>query len=199
MRFPSRSFRSNCWQSLLCLAILAGTVIPVWAQEEKPSPADSPTGFVFRWINLFLLIGGFAWVIVKFGVPFFRSVAQGIQESIAGAAAGRATAEQELAEAMRQLASLDAEVKEMRRAASQESANEAERLRALAKAEAGKIAKVAAAEIEAAERAATQQLRALAASAAAERAAALVRQRMNEQSERALFDGFVAELEREVR
>jgi F0F1-type ATP synthase membrane subunit b/b' len=183
----------------VCLLVVASAALPVLAQEGAPSPADSSTGFVFRWVNLLLLVAIFWWVIAKFGGPYFRSTAKSIQAAVAGAAAGRAAAERELNEANRQLASLDAEVQEMRSVATRETANEAERLRALAKGEADKIAKAVAAEIEAAERAAAQQLRALAAQAAAERAAALVRERLNQKSERALFDGFVAELEREAR
>jgi F-type H+-transporting ATPase subunit b len=186
-------------RSLLGLLLLTAAALPAWAEESGPSPADGPTGFVFRWINLVILIALFAWVIVKFGGPYFRSTAKAIQGAIAGAAAGRAVAEKELNEATRQLASLDTEVQEMRRAASREAVAEAERLRTLAQAEAEKIAKAAAAEIEAAERAGTQQLRVLAARIAADRAAALVRERLNQKSERALFDGFVAELEREAR
>jgi F-type H+-transporting ATPase subunit b len=174
-------------------------ILPALAQEEAPSPADSPTGYVFRWLNFALLLVAFIWVIRKFGGPFFRGTAKSIQNAIHGAAAGRAAAEHELNEANRQLASLDAEIQEMRRAAGRESASEAERLRALAGSEAEKIAKAALAEIEAAERAARQQLRDMTARAATERAAALVRERMNEQAERSLFNGFLGELEKSAQ
>jgi F0F1-type ATP synthase membrane subunit b/b' len=189
--------RGRGWQrGLLYLLVQAGMILPAMAQGEAPSPADSPTGFVFRWINLALLLGAFIWVIRKFGGPFFRGTAKAIQDAIHGAAAGRAAAEHELSEASRQLASLDAEVQELRRVASRESASEGERLRALAKSEAEKIAKAAVGEIEAAERAARQQLQGLAARAATDRAAALVRERMNDQAERSLFGAFLGELER---
>jgi F0F1-type ATP synthase membrane subunit b/b' len=191
-----RPLRLDWQRYVFGLVVLASIALPALAQEEAPSPADSPTGFVFRWLNLALILGGFTWVIVKFGGPFFRGAAKSIQDAIHGAAAGRAAAQQELSEASRQLASLDAEAQEMRRTASRESANEAERLRALAKSEAEKIAIAAAAEIEAAERSSRQQLRAIAARAATDRAAALVRQAMNDQTERSLFAGFLGELER---
>jgi F0F1-type ATP synthase membrane subunit b/b' len=199
MKSSLRTLCSEWRRYVLCLLVEASIALPALAQEEKPSPADSPTGFVFRWLNFALIIGSFTWVIVKFGGPFFRGTAKSIQDAIHGAAAGRAAAEAELKQAERQLTSLDDEVQEMRRAAGKESAAEAERLRALAMSEAEKIAKAAAAEIVASERVASQQLRGLAARAATERAAALVRQRMNDQSERSLFDGFVQELERSTR
>jgi F-type H+-transporting ATPase subunit b len=189
------------WQRcLLCLVIQACAVLPAFAQEQQqPAPADTTTGLVFRWLNFALVFGGIVWAIRKFGAPYFRGTARAIGESIHGAAAGRAAAEHELSEATRLLASVDSEIQGLRRTAVRESATETERLRALAQTEGEKIARAAAAEIEASERIARQQLRAIAARAATERAAALARQRMNAAAERALFDDFVGELERSAR
>jgi F0F1-type ATP synthase membrane subunit b/b' len=188
------------WQRyLLGLVVQACVVLPAVAQEQQPAPADTTTGLVFRWLNFALVFGGIVWAIRKFGVPYFRGAARAIAESIHGAAAGRAAAESDLSEATRQLASVDAVIQELRRTGARESANEAERLKALAQTEAEKIARAAAAEIEASERIARQQLRAIAARAATDRAAALVRQRMNEAAERTLFGDFVKELERSGR
>jgi F-type H+-transporting ATPase subunit b len=197
MTRTARFLRSGWQRWLLCLLVQVSMALPVLAQEEAaPSPADSPTGFVFRWLNLALVLGTIIWAVRKFGRPYFREAARSIQESIGGAAAGRAAVERELNDASRQLASLDADVQELRRGAAGESASEAERLRALAKSEAEKIARAAVAEIEAAERVARQQLRALAARVATERATALVRQRMNDAAESSLFGAFLGELER---
>jgi F-type H+-transporting ATPase subunit b len=191
-----RSVSPDWRRTLLGLLLQAGIALPALAQEGAPSPADSPTGLVFRWLNLALVVGAFVWAIRKFGVPFFRETARAIQDAIQGAAAGRAAAERELNEASGQLAALDAEVRELRLAAARESASEAERLGALAKSDAEKIAKAAVAEMEAAERAARMQLRALAARAATDRAASLVRQRMNAAAEHSLFGAFLGEIER---
>jgi F-type H+-transporting ATPase subunit b len=171
-------------------------VSPALAQEEKPNAADTTTGYIFRWIDFALVVGAFAWVIGKFGGPYFKTTARAISDAIHGAAAGRSAAERDLAEASRKLESIGVEIQELRRAGSRDSAAEAERLRALAKSEAEKIARAAVAEIEAAERVARQQLRAIAARVATERAEALLKQRMNDASERALFGKFVGELER---
>jgi len=193
--------RRALWQRLpLSLLALAWMALPALAQEvHPPEPADTTLGFVFRWLNLALVLGALIWAIRKFGAPYFRESAQAISGAIHGAAAGRASAERELSEATRQLASVDTEIQELRRAGARESASEAERLRALAQSEAEKIARAAGAEIEAAERLARQQLRAIAARAATDRAGALVRQRMNDAAERALFGAFVGELERSAR
>jgi F0F1-type ATP synthase membrane subunit b/b' len=187
-------------QFLLSLIAQAIVVLPALAQEgQRPQPADTTTGLVFRWLNFALVLGALIWVIRKFGTPYFRGTARAISDAIHGAAAGRATAERDLSEASRQLASVDAEIQELRRAGARESASEAERLRALTQTEAEKIARAATAEIEAAERIARQQLRAIAARVATDRAAVLVRQRINAAADRALFGNFVAELERSAR
>jgi F0F1-type ATP synthase membrane subunit b/b' len=191
------------WQHLaLCLLTLTWAVLPALAQEEHaatPDPASTTTGFFFRWLNTALVLGGLVWAIRKFGVPYFRETAKAISGAIHGAAEGHASAERELSEATRLLASVDSEIQELRRAGARESQSEAERLRTLAQSEAQKIARAAGAEIEAAERLAHQQLRAIAARVATDRAAALVRQRMNEAADRALFGSFVDELERSAR
>jgi len=193
--------RRSRWQSfVLCLLALAWMVLPALAQEEHPpEPANSTLGFVFRWLNLALVLGAIFWAVRQYGSPYFRQSARAIADAIHRAAAARVSAERELSEATRQLASVDAEIQELHRAGARESASEAERLRALAQSEAEKIARAAGAEIEAAERLARQQLRGIAARAATDRAAALVRQRMNDAADRALFGAFVGELERTAR
>jgi F-type H+-transporting ATPase subunit b len=192
----ARVLRFGWRRYLLGVLVQASMAERVLAQEGAPSPADSSTGFVFRWLNLALVLGTIIWAVRKFGRPYFREKARSIQDAIGGAAAGRAAVEHELSEASHQLASLDAEAQELRRAGLRESASEAERLRALAQSEAEKIARAAVAEMDAAERAARQQLRALAARVATDRAAALVRQRMNDAAESSLFGTFLEELER---
>jgi len=193
--------RRELWRCLaLSLLALAWAVLPALAQEEHPpDPANSTLGFVFRWLNLALVLGALIWAVRKFGAPYFRQSARAIVGAIHGAAAERVSAERELSEATRQLAAVDAEIQELHRAGARESAGEAERLRALARSEAEKIARAAGAEIEAAERLARKQLRAIAARAATDRAAALVRQRMNDAAERSLFGAFLGELERTAR
>ena len=146
--------RRGHWRSLaLSLLALAWVVLPALAQEEHPpEPADTALGFVFRWLNLALVLGALIWAVRKFGAPYFRLSARAIADAIHGAAAARVSAERELSEATQRLASVDAEIQELHRAGARESASEAQRLRALAQSEAEKIARAAGAEIEAAER-----------------------------------------------
>jgi|SRR5208282_4169916 F-type H+-transporting ATPase subunit b len=168
---------------------------PALAQESEPSPADSTTGWVFRWLN-FAIVFAIAVYGLRKAAPFFRHRAAAISERIAEGTRAREAAEQQRREAQAKLAGIETEVAEMRAEAKRGAQAEAGRLRALAKSEAEAIERSAEAEIAAAERAARLELKVLAARIAIERAEAVLRQELTPQAESALFRTFVAELER---
>jgi F-type H+-transporting ATPase subunit b len=179
------------------LAALAWTALPAQAQEQSaPDPADSLAGTIFRWLNFALVVGGIAYLIRKLGAPYFRENAKSIANSIRQAADERAGAERELNEASEKLARIDREIQDMRQAGVNESAAQAERIRALARTEVERIRQAARAEIAASERAAALELRAATARLATEQASALVRERMNNATEQGLFRSFIREIER---
>jgi len=183
---------------VLCGAwVLAWLTLPALAAEgAAPDPVETPAGTLFRWLNFALVFVGLVWVLRKFGGAYFRGNARAIGASIREAMEARASAERELHEAGERLAGVDFEIQELRRTAARESAAEAARIRALARAESEKIAQAALAEIAASERAARHELRALAARVSTERAAKMVRARLNAASEAALFQSFVDDLAR---
>ena len=187
-----------CRAAILGLGIgLLGTIsLPVLAQESSSDAASTPIGTVFRWLNFLLVIGALAYLVGKFGAPYFRGRAQAIGKAIGEANQTRAAAERELREASEKLANIEREIDQETRTAELESVADRERIRALTKSEVEKISQAGRAEIAAAERAGNQELRAIAAKLAIERAAALIRAEMNPAAEAALFDSFVAELER---
>ncbi|MGA3292560.1 MAG: ATP synthase F0 subunit B [Candidatus Acidiferrales bacterium] len=168
---------------------------PLFAQEGEPSPADSTTGWVFRWLNFAIVLAALIWALSKAG-PYFRSHADEISERIAEGTRAREAAEQKRREAQAKLAGIETEVAAIRTEAKRSTQAETERLRATAKSEAEAIERAAQAEISAAERAANLELKALAARIAVERAEAVLRQEITPQAESALFRTFVAELER---
>lgn len=180
----------------LGIAFLDAFSLPVLAQESSPDPAGMPIGTVFRWLNFLLVIGALGYAVAKFGAPYFRGRSHAIGKAIADAEQTRAAAERELREASEKLAGVEQEIERERRAAARESAADRERIRGLTKSEVEKIGQAGRAEIAAAERAGAQEFRAIAAKLATERAAALIREQMNAEAEAALFDSFVAELER---
>jgi F0F1-type ATP synthase membrane subunit b/b' len=178
------------------IALLGTIPLPVLAQEGSPdAAANTPVGTVFRWLNFLLVVGALAYVVVKFGAPYFRGRAAAIGKAIGESNQTRATAERELREASEKLAQIDSEIEQERRTAERESAADRERIRALTKSELEKISQAGRAEIAAAERAGNQELRAIAARLATERAAVLIHSEMNPAAEAALFDSFLEELE----
>jgi len=168
---------------------------PALAQESEPSPADSTTGWVFRWLNFAIVLAAAIYALRK-AAPFFRNRADEISQKIAEGTRAREAAEQQRREAQARLAGIETEVAEMRAEAKRSAQAEAERLRALARSEADAVERSAQAEIAAAERAARLELKTLAARIAVERAEAVLRQELSPQAESALFRTFVAELER---
>jgi len=189
-----RLLRSVWCQGLLFLL----TAAPVLAQEGESSPADSTTGWVFRWLNLAIVFGVIAYFAAKKGGPYFRKHAEEISQKIAEGARAREAAEQKRREVKAKLAGLESEIAEMRMAAKRDADVEAQRLRTLAREEAEKIERAAQAEIAAAERAARLELKGVAARLALERAEALLQRELTKKTEAALFHTLVEELERSV-
>lgn len=186
-------------RATVCLSILALiSALPLLAEEGEASPVDSPTGWVFRWLNFAIVFGAIAYFAVKKGGPYFRGQAEEISRKIAEGARAREAAERQRQEVQAKLAAMENEIAGMRAEAKKDAEAEAQRLRALAREEAQKIERAAAAEIAAADREARMELKAFAARLAVERAAALLREELTPKSEAALFQAFVQELERSV-
>ena len=171
--------------------------LPVFAQEGEAS-ADSPAGWLFRWLNFAIVFGAIAYFAVKIGGPGFRANAEEIARKIEEGTRAREAAEKQKQEMEARLANLPNEIAAMRAEAKRDADEEGQRLRALALEEAKKIEKAALAEIAAAERAARLELKALGARLAVERAEALLRKELTLSAEQKLFRTFVAELERSV-
>jgi F-type H+-transporting ATPase subunit b len=175
--------------------MFAIAAVPVMAQEGEASPVESPTGWVFRWINFAIVLALIVYAFRK-AAPSFRSRAEEISRRIAEGTRAREAAEQQRREAQAKLAGIDAEVSAMRVDAKRGAEAEAERLKDLARVEAETIQRAAEAEIAAAERAARLELKAVAARLAVERAEASLRKDLTAQNEARLFSAFVAEVGR---
>ena len=168
---------------------------PALAQENQPSPADTPTGWLFRWINFAIVLALIIYAFRK-AAPSFRSHQEEISRQIEEGKRAREAAERQQREAEAKIAGIDKFVAEMRAEAKRGVEAEAARLRDLAKTEAEMIEAAAKAEIAAAERAARLELKVFAARIAVERAEAMLQKEMTPGAEAALFGTFVAQLER---
>jgi F-type H+-transporting ATPase subunit b len=177
---------------LFVLFFAAGSV---HAAEESGSVAAERATEIFKWINFAIVAGVIVWVFGKLLPPVFRKKAEAISSAITNAANAKAAADAQLREAETRLANLQKEVAELRAFAERESAAEVERLRAATQTDAQKIAAAAKAEIEAAERAARLELKALAANLAVDGAETLLVKQLTPTAQESLISSFVKSLE----
>ena len=164
-----------------------------FAAEAGGKPAEGPTE-IFKWINFAIVAAALLWFANK-GGPWFRDNAKNISSAITKAQAAKAEADRQLKDAEQRLARLEEEVRALRIQAEKEGAAEAERIRALAKSDLEKVGVAVKREIEAAERAARLELKALAAKLAVDGAESLVAKQLTPQTQDALIAGFVKSLE----
>jgi F-type H+-transporting ATPase subunit b len=165
------------------------------ASEAAQSAAEGGSVLLFKWIHFLILAVVLVWLLKKVLPPIFRRKADIISEAIAKATAAKTEAERQLKEAAVKLTRLEQEVAEFRAAAQKEAQTELERLRKLTQLDVAKTGLAAKAEIDAAERAARVELKALAAKLAVDGAESLVAKQMTPAVQDALMRKFVQSLE----
>jgi F-type H+-transporting ATPase subunit b len=172
-----------------CVALSA------YAAEEGGNAATERANEIFKWINFAIVAAVLVWLFAKKLPPWFRGNADKISSAITKATAAREEAERQVREAEAKLANLKQEIAALQATAKQEAEQEGERLRALAQSDAKKVGVAAQAEIEAAERAARLELKALAASLAVDGAETLLAKQLTPSAQESLVDSFVKSLE----
>ena len=188
-----RSLTNLRWMFAPAMVIAFATA--ALCAEQGGSAAEQTAGSVFKWIHFVILAGVSYWLFKKVLPPVFRRNADKISDSISKATAAKAEAEQKLKQAAAKLASLEQEVAHFRAQAQNEAASEVERLRGMTKIDIEKVSLAAQAEIDAAERAARVELRALAARLAVDRAESLVARQMTPAVQEAMINSFVQSLQ----
>jgi F-type H+-transporting ATPase subunit b len=185
------------WRNLFVslVFICFSVAISACAAEEGSSAASEHVADLFKWINFAIVAGLLGWVFLKLTPPFFRKNADAISSAITKAAAAKAEADRQLREAEEKLAQLAEDVAQMRAAAQREASAEAERIRNVTQSDAQKIAAAAKAEIEAAERAARLELKAIAANLAVDGAESLLTRQLTPLVQESLVAAFVKGLE----
>jgi F-type H+-transporting ATPase subunit b len=176
--------------SVTMLLVFLFAVVGVHAAEQGGA-AQEPANEIFKWINFVLVAGGLLWLFGKVLPPKFRGNADAIGSAITQATSAKAEADRQLREAERKLSELEQEVAQLRATAQREAEGEAERIRNLTQNDAQKIGVAATAEIEAAERAARLELKAIAANLAVDGAESLLAKQLTPQAQEALISGFV--------
>jgi len=177
------------------LFVLFFAVVGAQAAEEGGNATTERATEIFKWINFAIVAGVIVWVFGKLLPPVFRKRAQAVSSAITSATSAKAVADAQLREAKTRLANLQKEVAELRAYAEKEAAAEVERLRAVTLSDMQKIAAAAKAEIEAAERAARLELKALAANLAVDGAEPLLAKQLTPKAQESLISNFVKSLE----
>ena len=179
--------------SILFVSLLAS--VSLQAAEGGSNAATERATESFKWINFAIVAGVLVWVFGNLLPPAFRKRAEAVSSAITNATSAKATAEAQLRDAETRLANLQKEVAELRAFAERESAAEVERLRALTQSDVQKIALAAKVEIEAAERAARLELKALAANLAVAGAESLLVKQLTPKAQESVISNFVKRLE----
>lgn len=183
------------------LGFLCGTVTFLFAAAasaqaaEENGTATEHANEIFKWINFVIVAGLVFWSFQKYVIPFFRKNAESISSAITKATAAKAEADRQLREAEEKLAHLQQEVTQLRAASQREGTAEAERIRNISQSDAQKIGLAGKAEIEAAERAARLELKAIAANLAVDGAESLLAKEMTPKAQESLVAAFVKSLE----
>jgi len=176
------------------LGILLFAALSAHAAEEGGN-ATERANEIFKWINFAIVAGLLAWVFLKLTPPFFRKNADSISSAITKATAAKSEADRRLREAEEKLSRLQQEVAELRATAEREGAAEGERIRAGTKTDAEKVGLAAEAEIEAAQRAARLELKAIAANMAVDQAESILARQLTPQTQERLITAFVENLD----
>ena len=187
---------ARAWQYFLAmLLIILLAAVSACAAEESGNAATERANELFKWINFAIVAVVLIWIFARVLPPKFRQNADNISSAIAKATVTKAEADRQMSDAEARLARLPQEVAQLRTAAQQEGAAEAERLRGVTRSDVEKAALAAKAEIQAAERAARLQLKAIVAKRAVDGAEALLASELTAKAQESLVSSFVADLE----
>lgn len=150
---------------------------------------------LWKWANFLLLAGVLYWMGHKAAQSFFANRSRDIRKAILEAEEIRADAERRAADVDRRLANLETEIEALRREARAEEEAEAERARRELAAEMDKIQRRAEQDIAAAGKQARLELKRYSAELAIRLAEQKIRGRMTPQTQEALVDSFVRQMD----
>jgi len=166
------------------------------AAEHAEGEAVEPSLMeeIFHWINFLLLVGGLGYLVKKLLIPFLEERGKLIRQDMDRSAKALADADQRLATVEEKLKSMEEEMASLRQAAFRESAAERERIEQSARSDASKILSTAEQEIEAAVKAARQELKLYCSELALGMAENKLRDSLTPSSDERILRAFVKEL-----
>jgi len=190
------------------IALLALSLrIVVFGQEHAQPAANAvnegrgtgATGHLeaWKWANFIILAGVLGWMIGKSAPTFFRRRTDEIQRGISEAAALKQDAEARASKVELRMASLQSEIEHVRAESKSEMEKEAARIRQETQHYRTRIQGHGEQEVDAHSRHIEKELRAYSAQLAIELAGQRIRARMSGDTQNALVDGFLKQLDRQ--
>jgi F-type H+-transporting ATPase subunit b len=166
--------------------------------EETASKLNPTLQTILLWVNFAILAGFLAWLIKKYGGPFFTSRSERIQREIVEAAKIRKDAETRSAEVDRRLANLETDLATLRAESRREIESLERQQGSKTSSEIARIQNNAEQEIAAAGRAARLELKRYSAELAVQLAGEKIRARITPGSQEELLRDFLGQLDRSV-
>jgi F0F1-type ATP synthase membrane subunit b/b' len=185
-------------RATLALALglaLAPRVLPQeTAKAENKQEEQGDPWIWWKWANFAILAGGLGYLIAKNVPALFRKQTEELQKSLAEAAKVKKDADEQAARIAGRLASLQAEIENLRQAARAELATEGDRIRREGEHQLHRIQEQSGQEIELMTRGGKDELRKYAATLALDLAQQRIRSLMNPATQENLVDGFLHDL-----
>jgi F-type H+-transporting ATPase subunit b len=182
------------WGLVAAVSLLLSAATPVRAQEreaESKAEAEHSRLEPWKWANFLILAGLIGYMIGKNAPGFFASRSQQIRKDMLEAEQARAESEAKMADVEKRFASLEADIAALRAESQREQTAGEASVRSATSAEIAKIQHNAKQEIEAAGKAARQELKRYTAGLAIELAQQKIQARMTPETQADLVKGFV--------
>jgi F-type H+-transporting ATPase subunit b len=179
--------------------VATGLLTAIASLNAQEGGAQKEPGIGWKWANFAILVVGLGYLMAKTLPPLFKARTAEIQKGIAEAQKIKQEAEQRAAAVEAKTRALGADIERFRGESKIEMQQEAERIRQETAAQITRLEQKAGQEIEAAGKTARRELKSYAAKLALDLAEQRVRTRLDANTEQALVDGFIHDLERESK
>lgn len=193
MKYSKMLQRNGIYFAALSFIFLSAATA-AQAAEEASGPAEH-TNEIFKWINFAIVAGVIVWLFAKKLPPIFRGNAEKISSAISKATAAKAEADRQLKEAQTKLANMKQEIDALRATAEKDGVAEGDRIRNQTVSDAKKISAAGKMEVDAAERAARLELKAIAAKLAVDGAELLLAKQLTPAVQATVLAHFANRLE----
>jgi F-type H+-transporting ATPase subunit b len=193
----SRCQSTRAWRVLTLLALSCVSLFGAEEGHAEKTASNLSPGLqtILLWVNFAILAGFLAWLIKKYGRPFFSSRSERIQRELVEAAKIRKDAEVRSADVDRRLANLQADLDALKAESRRELQSLEDHQGSKTAAEIARIQSNAEQEIAAAGKAARLELKRYSAELAVNLAGEKIRTRMTPGAQQELVSDFVHQLD----